>query len=808
MNIVKIKLNILFILLAVFAMVSNAQEKIFPGADETTPSRSEFFSWINNTNEGATEAQTLINLEFFKWLKDQYGMQLDIYAFDAGAVDGKRFYGSMQSDRFNRQFPNGFAPISKKAGDMGTRLGLWGGPDGFGSTKEEEKQRIETLVSLCRDYNFELFKMDAVCGQLRPEKYDAFDRMMTECRKYSPDLVLLNHRLNLGKGVAHSTTFLLGGAETYIDVHIANSTTAAHHRAGALARELPPKLTRLTEDHGVCLSSYLDYWEDDLVLQAFNRNLVLAPEIYGNPWLLSDDEYPLLARIFNLHRKYRDILVNGMMLPEDRYGLNAVSRGDKHTRLVTLRNLSWEPRKFIMKLDSTIGLENIKKVQVRTYHPTEKILGDFSYGSEVAVEVLPFRSCLVKMSDAITDSELGINGIDYQIIPNGENKPEDILLLSMPGTKKKIRLTGDYSSYNTAKIDGRDVSSLLKGRALNVTFDGDASQFPYHRKIADMAECPVPDDASSLYEATCFAGSNNVLEAQELARSGETKIPQVRAARDAFFKQQLFIDRELWDHNLFDDDLSTAFSVGMRHNIIDLFDIVLRIDLGKEIDLDSLVIKTFDDYSLQPLESEEGNTANVSADLVNWQNISYLAGKSMKIDLTSKMPIRYVKLHPAPIRVTEVIGYKNGEKVDRSNWKASNLFGNHFYNLRNWRKSLSVEKSWSSEFELNEIADGSYLCIAVNGKHGIEGAYAGLKIDGKYFGCPDRAPAYKSNVWEADVRESDKNYTYYFPLKKDMIGKKIEVYVLGFDKANLELTPEVYITAYPIPYRKKLLVLE
>ena len=63
------------------------------GATEETPSRSEYFSWINNTNEGATEDQTLVNLEFFRWLHDEYGMQLDIYAFDAGAIDGKRFYG-------------------------------------------------------------------------------------------------------------------------------------------------------------------------------------------------------------------------------------------------------------------------------------------------------------------------------------------------------------------------------------------------------------------------------------------------------------------------------------------------------------------------------------------------------------------------------------------------------------------------------------------------------------------------------------------------------------------------------------------
>ncbi len=41
------------------------EEKVFPGADEKTPSRTQYFSWINNTNEGATEANTLANLRFF-----------------------------------------------------------------------------------------------------------------------------------------------------------------------------------------------------------------------------------------------------------------------------------------------------------------------------------------------------------------------------------------------------------------------------------------------------------------------------------------------------------------------------------------------------------------------------------------------------------------------------------------------------------------------------------------------------------------------------------------------------------------------
>ena len=179
------------------------------GATEKTPSHSEYFSWINNTNEGATAEQTSKNLDFFQWLHDTYGMELDIYAFDAGALDGAKIYGSTKSERFKRYFPEGFGPLSKQAAKMNTRLGVWCGPDGFGDTPEEAKERSDMMIGLVRDYNFGLFKMDAVCGQLRKEKYDDFDKMMTEIRKYSPDFVLLNHRLDLGPGVRHSTTFLM-----------------------------------------------------------------------------------------------------------------------------------------------------------------------------------------------------------------------------------------------------------------------------------------------------------------------------------------------------------------------------------------------------------------------------------------------------------------------------------------------------------------------------------------------------------------------------------------------------------------------
>jgi hypothetical protein len=285
------------------------------GQDEQRPSRAFYFDWISSQYEGSTEAQSLTQLEFFEWLHDEYGLVLDIYSLDVGNIDDgpstagvgrviPNHWGLLDSEEFRNQFPRGFAPLVEKAKSFGARLGIWLGPDGFGETPAEERARIDMLVRLCRDYNFVLFKLDKVAGGLRPEKQDALIEAIQSCREHDPNFIVTNHRVDLGRVEPYVTASLWEGVETYIDVFSWNTTTAPHHRAGAIARELPPGLTRRLEDHGVCLSSCLDYWEDDLVLQAFNRALILAPEIYGNPWLLRDEEFPKLARLFNLHRRY------------------------------------------------------------------------------------------------------------------------------------------------------------------------------------------------------------------------------------------------------------------------------------------------------------------------------------------------------------------------------------------------------------------------------------------------------------------------------------------------------------------------
>ncbi len=798
----------LFLVLVTAHNFLHAQDDIFPGADEQTPSKSEYFSWINNTNEGPTEEQTLINLEFFKWLQDEYGMRLDIYAFDAGAIDGANFYGSDQSNRFKKQFPTGFGNSVEKAAEIDTRMGLWGGPDGFGDTPEEEEARIEMMVGLCRDYDWALFKMDAVCGQLRPEKYDAFDRMMRQCRQYSPDLILLNHRLDLGKGTAHSTTFLLGGAETYIDVHMANEITATHHRVGALAREVPENLTRLTEDHGVCISSCLDYWEDDLILQAFNRNLILAPQIYANPWLLADHEFPKLARIFNLHKKYNDILVNGLVLPESDYGPEAVSRGDDKTRLLTLRNLTWEPVKYTITVDESIGLKNKDETEIMIYHPYEQYLGEFEYGATVEVEVLPFRSSLIKVSNNPERDGLRVEGSRYEVVRDVSGKPFEIKLLGFPGENAEIKISDKNRDFKKATIDGKNQSRLINGKSVKVAFEGKSWQHSYHRKLTALSEIEIPDDPESIYEATCYAADNNALEVRSLHRSGETRIPEVKAARDAFFNQTRFVEREIWDKYLFDGDPNTAFSVNLRWDNPDLRRIALRLDLGKPVMLDSLVLLAPDINAIQPLKLDEGIDLMVSSDLKTWKSFKSMVDTVLIFDLRGAGTFRYAKLSQGMVRMTEVEGYYQGQLVDRSNWRASNLF--EHINQWSWpiHKRYYPRKAWGGSFVLNEIQENSYLAIAINGEHGTEGAYAGVKIDGEYYGCPDRAPSFDSNTWECDVRKVDKNYTYFFPLKTYMIGKKIEVYTLSFNEEKTELNPEVYVTAYPIPFEEKTLKLE
>ena len=794
-------MNIRTILFIVFILASlriEAQKEvmIYPGAGENTPSLSQYFSWINNTNEGSTEAQTLANLDFFKWLHDEYGMVLDIYVVSAGAIDKARWYGSMESPEFKSQFPNGFDPIYKKAKKMGTRLGTWGGPDGFGNTPQEEQERIDMIVSLCRDYEFRLLKFDAVVGQLRDEKQDAFIRMMAECRTYCPDLILLNHRLNLSEEARkHATTSLWGGVETYIDVHMPNrKITAPHHRATAISRDIVPGLKRLTEDHGVCLSSCLDYWEDDLILQAFNRSLILSPQIYGNPWFLRDDEYPKLARIFNLAHQYGTVMVNGLILPEERYGKKAVSRGDSRTRIITLRNLDWEPTEIEIQIGKEIGLTDDVRYEARLLHPVERVVGRYNKDEIAGIPVDPFRSALVLVSPE-NERSIGISGCDYEIIQDIPGKPVKIMLVGFPGAIHKIKLINGGRCFSAAEVDGKKVKGFADGKFLKIDFPGKPLKESYHRKIADLSTCELPDDAEALYEATIFSTDNNALEIRSLDRSGNTLIPEVKAARDAFLNQPLFADRGLWDHYMFDGDRETSFYVSRRQRKAPLINGgSLRLNFGDPVAMDELLIEVGSEHGLQPWKSDEAVFLEVSDDLVDWQEIRILAGKKMKIKLDPDKLVRYVRFRGTPDKIVEVEGYLNNKPLDRSKWRGSHLFSPY--------NKIKAVRAWSTSTIINEIHPGTYIAVALEGEHGVEGAYAAMRVDGKPQGAPHRSPSYPINPWEYPAAQANSHYSYYIPLTKEMEGKKIEIFVLGMKGGETKFKPTAYLTCYPKPVKK------
>lgn len=727
-------------------------ENVYPGADESSPSRAHYFSWINNTNEGPTIEHTGANLDFFQWMHDEYGMVLDIYAFDAGAVDGPRYYGSPATLKFQSQFPNGFGPAAEQAAGFGGRLGVWLGPDGFGETEEEAAARIDFLTSLCRDHDFALFKMDAVCGQLRDAKQAEFIELMTRCREHSPGLILLNHRLNLNEEAQkHATTFLWEGAETYIDVHMANQTTAPHHRAAALSRGLPPELKRLAEDHGVCLSSCLDYWADDLILQGFNRSMILAPQLYGSPWFLSDEEFSKLARIFNLHRRYRDILVDGMVLPEEQYGPSAVSRGDEKTRLITLRNLTWEPVEREIALNESIGLTESGGREVRLFHPYEEVLGrKLKAADTVKVTVHPFRSLLLLATTEECEEPSLANG-PYRVVQNLEGSDPVI-----------------------AKLVPLDLKQ------------------PWHRKLADLEPTQLPKDWVGLYEATMFAADNDSLEHRSIERSGPTEIPVVQRARDFFFNQKILKDRAVSHHYMFDGDPATNFDVYARNRDQRIEDGCLRIDFHRPMAIGHIRVQT---QALEPTLWDIIVTgAEFSSDLVNWTPAQEVVMDGWDLNIYApEGEWRYVRMQNSPEIISEIEVFREGQRLAYDNWTASNLFAHP--------RALPAERAWSATVRVDEITPTSYLCVAVEGKHGIEGVYAALRCGDELIGAPDRAVSYPANPWEYPTRKRDTGYTYFFPLDASMVGEELEVVLLGMQGGGEELQPSVWLTARDLPFR-------
>ena len=753
----------------------------------------QYFSWINNTNEGSTEKQSFINLDYFKWLYDYYGMKLRIYAFDAGNLDGASgTYEKIDGEKLKKQYPDGYAPLVKKAGEFGCRLGVWAGADGFGNTPEEEKERYDLIVGLCKNHGFMLFKFDTVCGILRKEKREIFKKMIDECRKYSPELIVLNHRNEFGEAEICATTSLLEGRETYIDVHFGNDITAMHHRAGAMGRGLVPDMKRLVEDHGVCVSSCLDYFEDELILQAFSRSLILAPEIYGNPWFLRDDEQAKLARIYNLYAKYSDKLVNGTELPES-YGKHAISRGDEKIRFITLQNMSWEDKTITVKLDETIGINNCERMKIMKYHPCESYLGTFDYGENIDVTIPAFRVLLLAVfeDNEFYGNTFALTDCEYEVVREKDGAPVEINILKTNGNPIK-QIGGNTNANDKILLENCPVINMTQ---------------PSPVLIGKMCCCSVPENVEQLYESTMFRANNNSLENQSVKRSGETEIPQIKAARDAFFSQETYIYRGCEFESMFDGRQDTYFDANTRYYGTRIDGGCLRIDFGEiygigRIEIEYFKIKSPVREVPEQLLPESGE---ISADLKTWfktplsentsiveckapvvkhsvHNIEFANGTREKAvyspDKNKKIQARYFRLPEPMDRIYSVKIFDEFSEeiiIDLSKVHANNMMAPYAAKQIKYAQKLEIKI-----LETINIEDGDYIAVAVNGKHGVESVYCAAmnKNSGESVGFTDRAVSYPVNNWEHIVCQSDKNYSYYLSLSKEDNVKDFIFYAL------------------------------
>ena len=765
------------------------------GADELTPSIPQYFSWINNTNEGSTEEHTLINLDFFKYLKDTYGMEIKIYAWDAGNFDGaSEGYGNLNGEKFRSQYPEEYDKVVAKAKESGIRMGLWGSPDGYGDTEESQKERFDFFVHLYRDHNFALFKLDGVCGHLRPEKAGVFADMLKECRKYSPDLIVLNHRLEFYEAEEFVTTYLWNGIETYVDILSCNENTAMHNRAFMFTRGHTDNLERLAEDHGVCISSSIDYFEDELIYQAFNRSLILAPEIYGNPWLMRDDELPKLARVYNLHRRNAPVLVNGKKLPES-YGENAVSRGSETKRFISTGNNSWEAKKMSVEIGEVTGIKTKEKVAVNIHHPYEKHLGFFSVGDKVEIELMPFRATLIELA-VKEEAEPMLTNCEYEIVKEDEKGiPKEVKYLKSEGGKVSLLINGEETDY--AEIEKTDIKEKA----------------PVYLGSLDKEE-KNPADGEYLYESAMYAITNDSLESRSLKRSGDTEIPEVKKARDAFFSQKHYTLRGCEAKAMFDGDNNTFYDSQSKTYCDENRRIeggCLRVDFKEEIDCDSVEIEFFSgDYPTREVEVQKVPLiAEYSSDLKSWNSsdlvqmhvadddftaeiikftahtLYNLHGKKIVADYKINDKIRYLRIENPVDRIYHIRLIKDGRIIETKDAFANNMQSHYRH------RKTAVSKS--GEFTLSEYKKDSYLAVAVNGVHGEECVYCTAEIDGKLCGFPRRAPDYKANQWEHAVCGSDKNNTFFLTLPENMECKTIKINAAFSDRRKANAKCDVYI---------------
>ncbi len=790
-----------------------------------------YFDWLCHDNSGPLESEILANFAALKKLRTLFGLQIDIYNSDAGLVESQGTYFPQFKADFDKRFPRGLRPIADASASLGMKLGLWIGPDGFGETPAEMAARRNQLLSWVRDFNVGLFKMDTVVSALAhknkyilEKKYQSLADALAEARRIDPSFIAINHRINNSPYMLAITDCLLWkGEETYIDVHITNTTAALYNRSSSIDRELTSEFFktpfRQFEDHGICFNSCVEKWEDDLVAQAFGRASVLSPELYGTFFFLRDEDYPKLARLIQLHKRSESLLKKAFPLND-----GDIAHGDGRSSLIVLRNPTWVYQTKSVRLDGTIGLAAAPgtPLTVRQRHPREFLISKqgIKAGESLRIELEPFDVRMIQVDTGLPD-EPYLGGVPFEVVPGPDADAFDLRLLGDPGRDYEV------SFHN---FGGRSVLSM--GRAVNaagektwrVRFPGQPLGGKPFSRLKDFTEVPPGRiDGSYLAELAKFTVDDDALEVREMdsLKLAPSSLPEIEACRE--YMERKVIAAEGSARNAFDDDPITRWSDGYSKRSpftgspapYRSDTSMWRIDLGGLADLRKLelhIVRKTEDGFLEVVET--------SPDLKTWTRVDGLSlkkaggiplfteirqrGKQIKIfdiEAGDNKPVlivvllppnrsRYIRIRGRNFSVSEIVGYDGlGRKLDRSRWQATNFFG----------ETPRPGRILKSEAVIKDYRPGQEFAIAVHSGavkfDPVDGVYVVASVDGKIIVPRHRVPSYPYHNYEWNCSwiksEGLGGMTFRLPVQKEWAGKAVEFIVMlfgrGFDEARAEL---------------------
>jgi len=236
------------------------------------------------------------------------------------------------------------------------------------------------------------------------------------------------------------------------------------------------------------------------------------------------------------------------------------------------------------------------------------------------------------------------------------------------------------------------------------------------------------------------------------------------------------------------------------------------VDFGEVLDADTLEIVCFEAKEVTPEVQIQTytQTGTYSEDLAYWSETGHIVKTVLEENFTSPVvrssthdvyslegklikavyplgqkKIRYFRL-PFPMdRIYAIRLWKEGEEIILNNPHVNNLQA--MYGIK------TVCACQSAKIILPVVKDGDYIAAAIEGEHGEEGVYCVALIDHEWIAFPERATAYRANVWEFRVMPKSSNYTYYLPLTANMSGKEITVYTMLCNPDKTDICCDLYL---------------